>query len=84
MWQMLITHETENSMLILYEWPQWSFKNTAIIENAHKEVSAHILLNLCAAFSLQMSTAIEISTILATPNVTKTNDIWKNDVFLTF
>ena len=24
-----------------------------------------------------MSTAIEISTILATPNVTKTNDIWK-------
>ena len=31
-----------------------------------------------------MSTAIEISTILATPNVKKTNDIWKNDVFLTF
>ena len=24
-----------------------------------------------------MSTAIEISMILATPNVTKTNDIWK-------
>ena len=31
-----------------------------------------------------MSTAIEMPTILATPYVTKTNDIWKNDVFLTF
>ena len=28
-----------------------------------------------------MSTAIEISTILATPNVTKTNDIWKKRRF---
>ena len=70
---MLITHE--NSMLILYEWPQWSFINTDIIENALKDVSAHIELSSCAIFSLQMSTAIEISTILATPNVTKTNDI---------
>ena len=40
MWQMLITHE--NSMLILYEWPQWPFINTDIIENALKDVSAHI------------------------------------------
>ena len=32
-------------------------------------------LRFCAVFSLQMSSAIEISTILATPNVTKTNDI---------
>ena len=40
MWQMLITHE--NSMLILYEWPQWSFINTDIIENALNDVSAHI------------------------------------------
>ena len=32
----------------------------------------------------KMSAAIEISTILATPNVTKINDIWKYDVFLTF
>ena len=39
MWQML-THE--NSMLILYEWPKWSFVNTDIIENALKGVSAHI------------------------------------------
>ena len=39
MWQMLITHE--NSMLILYEWPQWSFINTDI-ENALKDMSAHI------------------------------------------
>ena len=31
-----------------------------------------------------MSTAIETSTILATPNVTETNDISKNDVFLTY
>ena len=31
-----------------------------------------------------MLTAIEIAMILATPNVTKTNDIRKNDVFLTF
>ena len=29
-------------MLILYEWPQWSFINTDIIENALKDVSAHI------------------------------------------
>ena len=42
------------------------------------------ILSFCAVFSLQMSAAIEISTILATPNVTKTNDIWKNYVFLTF
>ena len=28
-----------------------------------------------------MSTAIEISTILAAPNVTKTNDIWKKQCF---
>ena len=28
-----------------------------------------------------MSTAIEISTILATPSVTKTNDIWKKQCF---
>ena len=41
-------------------------------------------LHFCAVFSLQMSSAIEISTILATPKVTKTNDIWINDVFLTF
>ena len=40
MWQMLITYE--NSMLILYEWPQWSFINTDIIENALKDVSVHI------------------------------------------
>ena len=40
MWQMLITHE--NSMLILYEWPQRSFINTDIIENALKDVPAHI------------------------------------------
>ena len=40
-------------------------------------------LSFCAVFSLQMSTAIEISTILAA-NVTKINDIWKKDVFLTF
>ena len=26
-----------------------------------------------------MLTVIEVSTILATPNVTKTNDIWKTD-----
>ena len=32
-------------------------------------------LSFCAVFSLQMSSAIEISMILATPNVTKTNDI---------
>ena len=29
-------------MLILYDWPQWSFINTDIIENALKDVSAHI------------------------------------------
>ena len=40
MWQMLITRE--NSMLILYDWPQWSFINTNIIENALRDVSAHI------------------------------------------
>ena len=40
MWQMLITHE--NSILILYKWPQWSFINTDIIENALNEVPAHI------------------------------------------
>ena len=40
MWQLLITNE--NSMLILYDWPQWSFINTDIIENALKDVSAHI------------------------------------------
>ena len=40
MWQMLITHE--NSMLILYEWHQWSFMNTEIIKNALKDMSAHI------------------------------------------
>ena len=40
MWQMLITHE--NFMLFLYEWPQWSFINTDFIENALKEMSAHI------------------------------------------
>ena len=37
---MLITHE--NSKLILYDWSQWSFINTDIIENALKDVSAHI------------------------------------------
>ena len=41
-------------------------------------------LHFCAIFCLQMSSAIEISTTLATPKVTKTNDIWINDVFLTF
>ena len=30
------------SMLILYDWPQWSFINTDIIENTLKDVSAHI------------------------------------------
>ena len=70
---MLITYE--NSMLILYEWPQWSFINTDTIENALKDMSAHIQLSFCAVVSLQMSTAIEISMILTTPNVTKTNDI---------
>ena len=71
---MLITHEN-SIMLILYEWPQWSLINTDIIENALKDVSVHILLSFCAVFSLQMSNAIEIPTILATPSVTKTNDI---------
>ena len=31
-----------NSMFILYEWLQWSFIDTDIIENALREVSAHI------------------------------------------
>ena len=68
-------------MLILYDWPQWSLINTSIIENTLKDVPAHICLSFCAVFSLQMSTAIEISVILATPNVTKTNDIWKKWCF---
>ena len=39
---MQITGTHENSMLILYEWPQWSFINTDIIEITLKNVSAHI------------------------------------------
>ena len=37
---MQITHE--KSVLILYEWPHLSFINTDIIENALKDVTAHI------------------------------------------
>ena len=58
----------------MYELPHWSFLNTDIIENALKKCLPTYNLRLYAVFSLQMSTAVEIYTILATANVTKISD----------
>ena len=58
------------------------FKHWYYWKCTQKSVCPH--LHFWAVFSLQMSSAIEISTILATPKVTKTYDIWINNVFLTF